>query len=100
MRPSGRPGASVRSPASLDVADTNDVRISSLGLDEPGIGERLRGSALWRLACAHQIARRRRALACDAIKLGSLIDDAAESFAIPGSLAALTDCSTEIYLEC
>lgn len=69
------------------------------GWNAPGVGERLRGRALWRLSCAHQIARRRRALVCHATQLGSLIDDATQSFALPQALTALTDCPTEIYLE-
>ncbi len=66
---------------------------------DPGIAESLNGRSVWSLACEHQIARRRRALACHATQLGGLIDDAAQSFAIPASLRALTDCPHEVYLE-
>ena len=69
------------------------------GWNDPGIRDSLSDRTLWRLPCAHQIARRRRALACHATQLGMLIKDAAESFALPGALAALTDCASEIYLE-
>jgi LmbE family N-acetylglucosaminyl deacetylase len=69
------------------------------GWSDPGIGEILSGRTLWRLACAHQVARRRRALACHATQHGKLIDDARQSFALPETLTALADCASEFYLE-
>jgi LmbE family N-acetylglucosaminyl deacetylase len=69
------------------------------GWNDSGVAEDLRDRTVWRLACARQIARRRRALACHATQLGGLIGDAAQSFTLPDTLTALTDCPSELYLE-
>ncbi len=69
------------------------------GWNEKGIGEKLEDRCAWSLPCAHQIPRRRRALACHATQLGTVIHDAVESFALPEALTAVTDCPSEIYLE-
>jgi LmbE family N-acetylglucosaminyl deacetylase len=69
------------------------------GWNRPNIAECLDGQTPWLLPCGHQIARRRHALACHATQLGTLIHDAVNSFALPAGLTALTECSSEIFLE-
>ena len=60
---------------------------------------RFDGKAVWSLACADTVARRREALACHRTQMTDLIDDARTAFRIPPALAALTDRPVEIYLE-
>jgi LmbE family N-acetylglucosaminyl deacetylase len=67
--------------------------------NEPDIARTLDGRTVWNLACAHQTARRRRALACHETQLGTLIDDAAEAFALPAALSALADGSSQLFVE-
>ncbi len=67
--------------------------------NDPDIDKCLDRRTVWSLRCAHQITRRRRALACHATQLGALIDDAIESFALPRPLTALVDSHSELYVE-
>jgi LmbE family N-acetylglucosaminyl deacetylase len=60
---------------------------------------RFDGKAVWSLACADTVERRRKALACHRTQMTGLIDDARTAFRIPPALAALTDRPVEIYLE-